>query len=72
MSVLSVEQVSEVQALTAASSIPTTLQGTLIFFVAPSFLLTKDESDNWRTGAEPPRCTSFFELWLHLKESATF
>ena len=71
MSVLSVEQVSEVQALTAASSVPLTLQVTMIFFVAPSFLLIKDESDNWRTGADPPRCTSFFERGRHRKESAT-
>ena len=31
----------------------------MIFFVAPSFLLIIDESDNWRTGADLPRCTSF-------------
>ena len=59
MLVLSVEQVPVVQALTAASSVPLTLEATMIFFVAPSFLLINDESDNWRTGADPPRCTSF-------------
>ena len=71
MLVLSVQQVSEVQALTAASSVPLTLQATPIFFVAPSFLLIIDVYDNWRTGAEPPRCTSIVERARHRKESAT-
>ena len=42
-----------VSALTAASSIPSTLQASLRFFVDPSFSFeSDDEPDNWSTGAK--------------------
>ena len=53
MLVPSMEEVFFVSALTAASSIPLTLQAALIFFVAPSFsFIGDDEPDNWSIDAK--------------------
>ena len=42
-----------VSALTAASSIPSTLQASLTFFIDPSFsFISDDEPDNWSTDAK--------------------
>ena len=53
MLVSSMKHVLFVSALTAASSIPSTLQASLRFFVDPSFSFeSDDEPDNWSTDAK--------------------